>query len=125
MKAIILSIAMCFAALFTVSTSFAAVHEAKTESTVKVDGNKTTVFNQKGKFVYSIQRFTADNLPKNVFDIVKNDYDQYYISGMEKIDQRGYAPFYLVHLIGKKTIKTVKVNMIDRETELVNDYIKG
>jgi len=125
MKTKLLSIAMGLVALFTVSTSFAGINSAKTANTVKVDGNKTTVFTQKGKFVYSIQRFTADNLPKNIFDIVKNDYDQYYISGMEKVDQRGYAPVYLVHLIGRKTIKTVKVNVSDNETELVADYIKG
>jgi len=127
MKKQLLSIALGLVAMFTVSTSFAA--DAKSsksnEAIVKVDGNKTNVFNQKGKFVYSIQRFTSDALPKDILDIVKRSYDQYYISGMEKIDQRGIAPIYIVHLIGTKTIKTVQVNTSDNEVSLVNDYIKG
>jgi len=127
MKKQLLSIALGLVAMFTVSTSFAA--DAKTyksnNATVKVDGNKTTVFNQKGKFVYSIQRFTADALPKDILDIVKNSYDQYYISGMEKVDQRGLAPVYIVHLEGRTTIKTVRVSTSDNEVELINDYTKG
>ncbi len=127
MKKQLLSIALGLVAMFTVSTSFAA--DAKqyksSEGTITVDGNKTTVLNQKGKWVYTIHRFTADNLPKDVLNIVKNDYDQYYVSGMEKVDQRGLSPYYIVHLEGVKTIKTVKVNMNDGETELVQDFVKG
>jgi len=126
MKKQILTIALGLIALFTASTSFASASKTTAnETTVKVEGNKTTVFNQKGKFVYSIQRFTSDALPKNILDIVKNSYDQYYVSGMEKVDQPGLAPVYIVHLEGLTTIKTVQVNTSDNEISLVHDYTKG
>lgn len=127
MKKQLLSIALGLVAMFTVSSTFArdAKSAKANEAIVKQDGNKTDVFTQKGKFVYSIERFTSDALPKDIMDIVKAKYDQYYIPGMEKIDEPGYASVYVVHLIGKKTIKTVAVNTATNEVSLINNFIKG
>lgn len=127
MKKILLSIAMGLIAMLSVFTSFAA--DAKRYTTDKgsivVDGNKTSAFDQKGKWVYTIARYTSDNLPKNVFDVVRNSYDQFYISGMEKVEQPGTSTVYLVHLEDKTSIKTVKVNVKTGETELVQDFVRG
>lgn len=127
MKKQIVTIAFSFIALFTATTTFA--RDAKTfksgDATITIDGNKKSVFNQKGKLVYSIQSITSDNLPKNIVDIVKEAYGQYYISGMEKVEQRGVAPVYFVHMEDTKTIKTVQVNGWNGITELVTDLTKG
>jgi hypothetical protein len=127
MKKQLLSIALGLVAMFTVSTSFAAsVKHVNSDKTAAVDdGGKTKVFNSKGKWVYTIQRITAGNLPKDVLSLVQNNYGQCYVSGMEKIDQRGLDPVYIVHMQTKDSIKTVKVNVSDGETELMEDYIKG
>lgn len=133
MKKQLLSIALGLIAMLSVTTSFAATKkdakDAKSyttdRGTIVVDGNKTSVLNKKGQLVYSISRFTADNLPKNIFDIVRNGYESFYVSGMEKVEQPGIAPVYFVHLEDKTSIKTVKVNVSDGETELVQDFTRG
>lgn len=127
MKKQIATIAFSLIALFTVSTTFA--RDAKTvksgDATITVEGNKKSVFNQKGKLVYSVQRITSDNLPKNIVDVVREAYGQYYISGMEKVEQRGVAPVYFVHMEDHTTIKTVQVNGWTNETQMVTDLTKG
>ena len=127
MKKQIVTIAFSLIALFTASTTFA--RDAKTfksgDATITVNGDKKSVFNQKGKLVYSVQRITSDNLPKNIVDVVKEAYGQYYISGMEKVEQRGVAPVYFVHMEDRTTIKTVQVNGWTNETQMVTDLIKG
>jgi len=133
MKKQLLSIALGLAALLTVTTSFAAPKDAKDGKryqvgtrTVEVDGAKTSVFTKNGSLVYSVERFTADNLPKNIFDLVRNNgYESYYISGMEKVEQPGLAPVFFVHLEDKTSIKTVKVTSSTNETELVQDFTRG
>src|SRR3569833_2412587 len=127
MKKIISPIVMGLIVLFTVSTSFAAdaTRYNAGNGSIVIDCNKTSAFNKAGKWVYTIHRYTSDNLPKNVFDIVRNTYDQFYISGMEKVDQPGASTVYLVHLEDKTSIKTVKVNVRSGETELVQDFVRG
>ncbi|HWB24619.1 MAG TPA: hypothetical protein VG738_04025 [Chitinophagaceae bacterium] len=127
MKKQLLSIALGLVAMLTVTTSFAAdtKHSESGKTTVIDNGNKTTVFNSRGKWVYSIQRIAADNLPKDILTVVQNNYGPCYVSGMEKIDQRGLAPVYIVHMQDRKSLKTVRVNVSDGETQLMEDYIKG
>ena len=131
MKKTILSIALGLIALFTVTTSFAAgkitaadVKRYETgKGSIVVAGNITSVFNQKGKFIYSISRYSADNLPKDIFDVVRKNYGQFYIAGMEKVEQRNSNDVYIVHLEDNTSIKTLRVS--NGETELVQDFVKG
>jgi hypothetical protein len=135
MKKQFLSIALGLVALLSVTASFAASNNVSSikdgkryqvgTNTVEVDGAKTSVFTKNGSLVYSVERFTADALPKDIFDIVRDGYDSYYISGMEKVEQPGLAPVYFVHLQDKTTIKTVKVNASTGEKELVQDFTRG
>lgn len=127
MKKQIATIAFSLIALFTASTTFARDAKAvkSGDATITVEGNKKSVFNHKGKLVYSIQRITADNLPKNIVDVVKEAFGQYYISGMEKVEQPGIPPVYFVHMEDRTTIKTVQVNGWTNETQLVTDLTKS
>ncbi len=125
MKKSIFTIALGLITLLTVSTSFAA--DAKSFASEKgytvTDGSKTSAFTQKGKWVYTITRYSSDALPKDIFDIVRNTYDKYYFNGMEKIEQPGNDVVYIVHLENNSSIKTVRVS--NGETELVQDFVKG
>jgi len=127
MKKILIVIAIGLIATLSVLTSFAAdaTRYAAGKGSIVVDGNKTSAFDQKGKWVYTIHRYTSDNLPKNVFDIVRNTYDQFYVAGMEKVEQPGTSTVYLVHLQDKTSIKTVKVNVRTGEMDLVQDFTRG
>lgn len=131
------SVVLGLIALLTVTTSFAKnnnhVNALTTSSDEKVtklstgtivrDGNAMSAYDKKGNWVYTVTRFNADNLPKDIFDIARKDYANYYISGMEKVDRPGFETVYIVHMEDNTTIKTVRVS--EGETELVEDYIKG
>jgi outer membrane lipoprotein-sorting protein len=137
MKKKLVSVGLGLIALLTVTTSFAKsnnhAHALTTSSDEKVtklktgslviNGNAMSAYDKNGNWVYTIARYNADNLPKDIFDIARKDYASYYISGMEKVDRPGFEPVYIVHMEDKTTIKTVRVS--EGETELVKDYIKG
>jgi len=137
MKKKLLSAAFGLATLLIATASFAANNsneksvlaspDAKIEKvadgTIAKAGNITTAYNSNGDWVYTIERFNADNLPKDIFDIVRNGYEHYYISGIEKIDQPGFSTVYIAHLQNDISVKTVRVS--EGETELVEDYVKG
>ena len=88
------------------------------------DGRQTnTVYGKRGNWVYTIEYFKADNLDKNLIDLVKTEYDRYYISGMEKVDAPASDAVYIVHLEDQRSYKTVRVSKTDME--LVQDFKKG
>jgi len=47
--------------------------------------NTRTGYDKKGNWLYTIERHGAASLLKNVMDIVKDSYYDYFISGMEKV----------------------------------------
>jgi len=88
-----------------------------------IDGHKvSSAYNKKGNRIYSIVRYTAADLDKNIVDVVKKGYDKYFITSMEKIQQPGFDDVYLVHLVNSTSIKTVRVS--DDATELVQNFKK-
>ncbi len=90
----------------------------------EVNGNKvTSAYDKNGKWVYTIQRHTANSLLKDVMDIVKESYYNYYISGMEKIDMPGFNTVYIVHIGDADSIKTLRVS--NGEVELIEDFERG
>ena len=137
MKKKLVTVGLGLIALLTVTTSFAKsnnyAHASTTLSDEKVtklstgtivrDGNAMSAYDKKGNWVYTVARFNADNLPKDIFDIARKDYANYYVSGMEKVDRPGFETVYIVHLEDKTTLKTVRVS--EGETELIEDYVKG
>ena len=128
MKKYLAQTAMGLIALLTVTSSFAAgknVEKITTidKGTVIREGNKTTAFDKNGKWVYTIERISANNLPAAVMDVVIDNFGYYYVSGMERVKQPGFAPTYIVHMQDATTIKTVQV--IGEEAKITEDYIKG
>ncbi len=89
-----------------------------------IDGRQTTTaYNKKGKWVYTIQQYSLDNLDKNIIDRVRSVYYDYGVTGIQKVEQPGMDIVYVVHLENEKSIKLVRLT--DDETELVQDFIKG
>ncbi len=124
MKKTILTIALGLIAMLTVTTSFAADanrYELAKGSIIK-DGNTTAAYDLKGNWVYTITRYSSDNLPKDIFDIVKGTYYNYFVNGIEKVEQPGSDDVYIAHLENNKSIKTVRVS--DGVTELVTSFKK-
>jgi hypothetical protein len=90
----------------------------------QADGHEiTSTYNKKGNWFYTITRYSADNLTKNIIDIVKGSYDNYFISGMEKVDQPGSKSVYVVHIENCNSFKTLRVS--NDEVELVQDFKKA
>lgn len=79
-------------------------------ATSVVDGRKVDVaYNKKGNRKYAVVRYSFNNLDKNIVDIVKNEYNKYFITSMEKVEQKGFEPVYIVHLVDANSIKTIKI----------------
>ena len=86
-----------------------------------VDGNEiASAYDKKGNWLYTIERHGAASLLKNVMDIVKDSYYDYFISGMEKVDRPGHNTIYIVHIEDSNSIKTVRVS--NGEVEVVKDF---
>jgi len=128
MKKYLAQTALGLIALLTVTSSFAAGKNAEKittldKGTVVKDGNTTTAYNKNGAWVYTIERITPDNLPKDVMDVVNKNFGYYYISGMEKVEQPGAEPTFIVHMQDNTSIKTVQVS--GDEAKITADYTKG
>ena len=120
---------MLAAALLTVSASYASGNKSSEASkgyTVRsvIDGREsTTAYDKKGKWVYTIQTYSTDNLDKSIIDKVKAHYESYGVTGIQKIEQPGSNAVYIVYLENKNSIKTVR--LVNDEVELVSEYVKG
>ena len=153
MKKQILSIVAMLAILLTASSSYATVNNDKmanseekiTKSFTKefsiapaieqtdegfmassvIDGRKIdAAYSKRGNWRYTVVRYGYDNLDKKIVDLVKkNNYDKYFISSMEKVEQSGFQPVYFVHLVGDNSIKTIKITVDN--LELTQDLIKS
>ena len=127
MKKQILVIALTLSVLLSASATYASDKKVADKNyTVHslVDGYKTvSAFDKKGKIIYSIQYYPAASLAKNIMDVVRNNYGNCYISGMEKINQPGQDEVWVVHIENGNSMKTVRV--FNGETELVNDFSKN
>jgi len=88
------------------------------------DGHQTSsVYGKRGNWVYTIEYYKADNLDKELIDLVKTEYDKYYISAMEKVECVATDPVYVVHLENQNSYKTLHIHKSD--IELVQDFKKG
>ena len=92
-------------------------------ATSVVDGRKVDVaYNKKGNWRYAVVRYSFDNLDKSIIDIVKNEYNKYFITSMEKVEQKGFEPVYIVHLTDASSIKTIKIT--GESTEVIESLKK-
>lgn len=90
----------------------------------QVEGhNVTSAYDKKGNWLYTLTFYPTENLEKNIIDIVKDNYNNYFISGMEKVDQSGNESVFVVHMENNDSFKTLRV--VGNEVELVQDFKKG
>jgi hypothetical protein len=90
----------------------ATVTKLKT-GTIVIDGATTTAYDKKGNLVYTIKRFSAENVPMDIFKTVRGTYGNYFIAGLEKIEQPGSDSEVVVHLRDNNENKTVKLSIAD------------
>jgi len=83
--------------------------------------NTIAIYNNKGNWAYTIERYKADNLPLDLIERVKEDYDRYYIAGAEKIDTPA-SSVIIVHLENKEWYKTIRVD--DSGIKLLQQFKK-
>lgn len=111
-----------FTAQFTSTPTITFTNDGYIASSV-VDGHQVSAaYNKKGNRIYSIVRYTPDNLAKNIVDIVKGTYDKYFITSMEKIEEPNVKPVFIVHLTNANSVKTVRVT--EDGTELLQNFRK-
>jgi hypothetical protein len=129
MKTKILSIVLGIVTILITSNSYATDNtssKSKKGYVVHsvVDGHKTmTAYNKKGKWVYTIQQYSLDNLDKNLVDRIRSVYYDYGVTAIQKVEQPGMDVVYVIHLENEKSIKIARVT--NDEMELVKDFIKG
>ena len=109
---------------FSIAPAIAQTDEGFMASSV-IDGRKIdAAYSKRGNWRYTVVRYGYDNLDKKIVDLVKkNNYDKYFISSMEKVEQSGFQPVYFVHLVGADSIKTIKIT--GDNWELTQDLIKS
>ena len=128
MKVRILAIAFAIASILITSTTYAGNKSSRSEKGYVVhsiiDGRKSmTAYDKKGKWVYTIQQYSIDDLDKSLKDRIRSVYYDYDVTIIQKVEQRGMDVVYVVHLENEKSIKIARVT--NDEMELVKDFIKG
>ena len=110
---------------FTVNKASAKSFDTKnTIVTTELNGHQVTqAFNKKGNLIYTIERFSTDNLAKNIIDAVRQNYGIFFITSMEKIKQGNDTAVFIVHAQDKNSLKTFRV--LNGEVELIQDFVKG
>jgi len=129
MKKKILSIVFTVATILFVTTSYAS--DKISENTSKgyivhsvIEGRQAmSAYNKKGKWIYTIQQYSPDNLDKNIIDRVRSVYYEYGVTGIQKVEQPGMDAVYVIRLENIKSIKLVRLTNDDME--LVQDFNKG
>ena len=117
------------AALLIASTSYASNDESSKSANGHVvhsviDGRKAmTAYDKKGKWIYTIQQYSIDNLDKNIVDRVRSVYYDYGVTGIQKVEQPGMDAVYIVHIENTKSLKLIRLTR--DEMEVVQDLTKG
>jgi len=128
MKKQILQVVFVIATILVATTSYASgktsvkANEGYIVRSV-IDGRKAmSAYNKKGKWVYTIQQYSLDNLDKNIIDRVRSIYYDYGVTAIQKVEQPGMDEVYVVHLENTKSIKLLRLTSDDME--LVQDFNK-
>lgn len=98
----------------------AATFGAKSDVVIKT----TPVYNKAGKLLYTVKRYEADALPKDINRSVRNQFYDFDIIGVEEVvlPSNG-GSIYFVHIGNETKIKTVKI--FNDELEVVEDFKRG
>ena len=128
MKVRILAIAFAIASILITSTTYAGNKSSRSEKGYVVhsiiDGRKSmTAYDKKGKWVYTIQQYSIDDLDKSLKDRIRSVYYDYDVTIIQKVEQPGMDAVYVVHLENEKSIKIVRLT--NDEMETIQDLIRG
>ena len=120
MKVRILAIAFAIASILITSTTYAGNKSSRSEKGYVVhsiiDGRKSmTAYDKKGKWVYTIQQYSIDDLDKSLKDRIRSVYYDYDVTIIQKVEQPGMDVVYVVHLENEKSIKIVRLTNDDME----------
>jgi putative heme degradation protein len=121
-KFFVMMSAVAFAMLLTIGGHA----QSKTVNLENLSANKTEtqVYDKKGKLVYSVYRYDATELPADVKSLVRSEYYDYDIAGVEEVQTPGDASsIYFVYVQNDSKLKIVRV--YNGETELVKEYKRG
>ena len=83
----------------------------------------TAVFNKKGNWVYSVERFPSNALLKSVIDRVSEDPTNGFVTGIQKVTRPGAEAVYVIQTEGTDFIKTLRLSGDNLET--IANYTKG
>jgi hypothetical protein len=123
MKKLFSIMVSAFAALVMMATSANAATNAKDVKDAKTVSS-TEVHDKKGRLLYSVKRYSESQLPKEIRSLVRSQYYDYNIAGVEEITIPGVEKsIYIVHLEDETTLKIVKVT--DGEMEVTASYVRG
>ena len=128
MKVRILAIAFAIASILITSSTYAGNKSSRSEKGYVVhsviDGRKSmTAYDKKGKWVYTIQQYSIDDLDKDLKDRVRSVYYDYTVTVIQKVEQPGMDVVYVVHLENEKSIKIIRLT--NDEMELIQDLKRG
>jgi predicted small secreted protein len=129
MKKKILSVVFAIATILVTTTSYASdkTSEKETKGYIVrsvVDGRQAmSAYNKKGKWVYTIQQYSVNNVDKDIIDRVRSVYYDYDVTSIQKVEQPGMDAVYVIHLENTKSIKLVRLTSDDME--VVQDFIRG
>ena len=85
---------------------------------------ETSIYNKAGKLLYTVKRYEESALPKNISRMVRNEFYDFDIMGVEEVVLPSNSnSIYFVHIANDKNLKTVRV--YNGESEVIKEYIKG
>ncbi|MEO8711345.1 MAG: hypothetical protein ABI405_04430 [Parafilimonas sp.] len=101
--------------------SFSAF-SARINAPVKI--TEMPVYDKAGKLLYTVKRYNESALPKDISRMVRNQYYDFDIIGVEEVTFPSNSnSIYFVHIGNDKNLETVKV--YNGESEVVHEYKKG
>jgi hypothetical protein len=124
--AVVLSAGIIFSSATQAQTKAVNIESFSATNVVTNPGSvtETPIYNKKGKLLYSVKRYDESALPKEISRMVRNQYYDFDIVGVEEVViPSGSNSIYFVHIANDKKLETVKV--YNGESEVVNEYKRG
>lgn len=93
-------------------------------ATVGVNISEMPVYSKAGKLLYTVKRYEAQELPKDVSRMVRNQYYDFDIIGVEEVViPENTNSIYFIHIGNEAKLKTVRV--FNGESEVIKEFKKG
>ncbi len=86
--------------------------------------NEMPVYNKAGKLLYTVKRYDESALPKEISRMVRNQFYDFDILGVEEVViPHNNNSVYFVHIGNEQKLKTIKI--YNGESEVMNEYKRG